>query len=99
MPCTAMSDASSGAVRSSVSLMPSTVVVRVGASADRTSSLVRVSLRGRPEIMSRPRISAVVCSSSGWAEPIRSLSSSAVRAPTTRRCSFFTKVVIASSRV
>ena len=73
-----MSDASSGGVRSSVSLTASMICDSGSSSAWRISSLVSTTVFGRPETMSRPRISACTSSSIGYAEPISSLTSSAV---------------------
>ena len=73
-----MSDASSGGVRSSVSLTALTICETGSSSASRISSLVSTTVFGRPETMSRPRISACTSSSIGYADPISSFTSSAV---------------------
>jgi hypothetical protein len=53
-------------------------------SASRISSLVITVLRGRPEIMSRPRASIDVSSPTGAADPISILIRSAVCSPIIR---------------
>ena len=73
-----MSEASSGGVRSRVSLTASMIAWSGSSSARRTSSLVSTIVFGRPDTRSRPRISACISSASGKAEPISSLTSSAV---------------------
>ena len=78
IPRSMMSDASSGGVRSRVSFTASTICDRGSSSAWRISSLVSTTVFGRPDTMSRPRISACTSSSIGCAEPISSLTSSAV---------------------
>ncbi len=85
-----MSEASSGGVRSSVSLIASMICTSGSSSAARTSSDVSTTVLGRPETRSRPRISAWTSSSSGYAEPISSLTSSAVCWPIRSLYSFLT---------
>jgi hypothetical protein len=53
-----MSAASSGGVLSSVDLIASTIWVTGPSRARRTSSLLRITVFGRPVSMSRPRTSA-----------------------------------------
>ena len=65
MPRSMMSDASSGGVRSSVSLMASMICTSGSSSAARTSSEVSTTVLGSPDTRSRPRISAWTSSSSG----------------------------------
>ena len=78
IPRSMMSDASSGGVRSSVSLTASMIWLRGSSSAWRISSLDSTTVLGSPATMSRPRISACSSSLIGYAEPISSFSSSAV---------------------
>ena len=78
MPSDEMSAASSGGVRSSVSLTASTIVCTGSASASRTSALDRRTERGRPVARCRPRISISISLTSGHAEPSWTLMSSAV---------------------
>ena len=54
-------------------------------------------MRGSPETRSRPRISADGSCDIGNAEPRVILTSSAVRSPSIRECSFFIQVTIAWS--
>ena len=67
-------------------------------SAWRSSELETTTVRGRPETMSRPRISASGSLGSGKAEPRVIFISSAVRSPSIREYSFFIHAMIAWSR-
>src|SRR5581483_2491690 len=84
MPRSAMSPASSGGVRSSVTFTASTMALTGSASASRISSLVTDSVRGTPATRSRPLMSMVSTSSLGYAVPMPILMSSAVRSPMSR---------------
>ena len=85
MPRSMMSPASSGGVWSRVARTASTIACSGSSRAWRTSALETTTVRGRPETMSRPRISASGSSGSGNAEPRVILTSSAVRSPSIRR--------------
>src|SRR5205807_2681824 len=65
MPRSAMSPASSGGVRSRVTLTASTMALTGSASASRISSELTVSVRGTPATRSRPLMSIVRTSSVG----------------------------------
>ncbi|CAB4722184.1 unannotated protein [freshwater metagenome] len=93
-----MSPASSGGVWSSVVRTASTIACSGSSSAWRTSALDTTTVRGSPETMSRPRISASGSCGSGNAEPSVTLTSSAVRSPSMREYSFFIQATIAASR-
>src|SRR2546428_2162 len=84
MPWSMTSATSSGGVSSIVSLMASTICSTDGSSASRICALVTSIDRGRPVSRSRPRKNVVTSSSSGYAEPIAILMSSAVRSPMRR---------------
>ena len=88
MPRSMMSPASSGGVLSSVARTASTIACNGSSIAWRTSALDNVTVRGRPEIMSRPRISASGSLAVGNADPRVILTSSAVRSPSIRECCF-----------
>src|SRR3989338_1146468 len=64
-----------------------------------TSSLLTLIVRGKPDIISRPRISIVNFSAMGKAEPISIFSSSAVRSPMIRLYFFLIYSVIAASNL
>ena len=97
MPRSMMSPASSGGVRSSVSLTAPTIWLTGSESASRTSAAVSMIVFGRPETMSRPRISVERPRRSSAAEPISSLTSSAVCWPISSLCSCLQWFAIASS--
>ncbi len=65
--------------------------------AARSSTAETATVRGRPVTRSRPRMSAVGSSVEGNAEARVILTSSAVRSPSIRECSFFIQVTIAAS--
>ena len=72
---------SSGGQRSRVIRMDSKMLVSGSCNASRISSERMVNVLGRPELKSRPFTSMVNSCSSGNAEPMRILISSAVRSP------------------
>src|SRR4051794_16682367 len=98
IPWRTMSPASSGGVSSSVAWTAAMMSVSGEAIALRTSSLPRLSLRGRPESRSRPRMSTSSSVSSGAAEPTASLIASALCEPIAMTYSLRMCVAIASSR-
>src|ERR1019366_749273 len=69
MPCSMMSAASSGGVRSKVTFTASTMAATGSSMALRISSVVVTTVFGRPVTRSRPRISAWSSSSSSQADP------------------------------
>ena len=81
-----MSAASSGGVRSKVLFTASTILLSVSAIASLISPDVKVTDLGRPDKRCKPLTSKVVLSksSSGNADPIFILISSAVLSPTTK---------------
>ena len=79
-----------GGVRSSVSFTAPMICDSGSSSAPRTSSEVSTTVFGRPDTRSRPRTSAWTSYSSGEAEPISSLISSAVCCPIINLYSRFT---------
>src|ERR671935_658391 len=97
MPRSMMSAASSGGVLSSVDLIASMIWLTGPSSAWRISSLLRITVLGRPVSMSRPLTSACTSSLRSNAEPTSSLISSAVCWPTSSLYSVLMWLMIASS--
>ncbi len=98
MPPLTRSPASSGGQRSSVLRTAATTRASGGSIALRNSSPDIITLRGRPVLTSRPRISALCGPATGKAEPTEILSSSAVRSPMSNENSARTWSTIAVSR-
>src|SRR4051794_3684260 len=98
IPWRTMSPASSGGVSSSVAWTAAMMSVSGEAIALRTSSLPRLSLRGRPDSRSRPRMSTSSSVSSGAADPTASLIASALCEPIAMTYSLRMCAAIASSR-
>jgi hypothetical protein len=97
MPFSTRSAASSGSAFSSVLVTASMIAPTGSWSASRISALVITVLRGRPEIMSRPRTSIEVSSPTGAADPISILIRSEVCSPIIRLYVRFMWLMIASS--
>ena len=97
IPRSMMSEASSGGVLSRVCFTASMIWFSGTSRAWRTSLEESTTVLGNPVTRSRPRISASTSSGSSAAEPISSLTSSAVDGPIMSLYSFFTCSMIASS--